>query len=512
MKISHIRLMNWKSFTDTGEVNFGQINVIVGRNNSGKSAILRALMLMQTERALTSNVRIGEPSASIIVKLKGDSLSSDLFKYFRSSGIRQDEAVLEMTLRATTGGSVASTQAGREIQVSADKYPATPIDPHEPDNFIYPYFSKRKVASFNQQVDRSSTNSVTETLTNLVAKVDRLASPDYVGEREYTELCRRVLGFRVGTYASQNGKQAGLSIGRFDHIAVEEMGEGVSSLLGLITDLCMADGHLFLIEEPENDIHPESLKALLDVIIEKSTNNQFIITTHSNIVTRYMGAAENSKLFVVESDFEAQKTPTSTIREVDGNPDSRIAVLRDLGYELSDFYLWDGWLILEESSAQTIIQYLIEWFVQRLMRVRIVSASGVDNVEPMLKEYRRLFLFAHLEPHYKERTWAIVDGDEAGTRVVASLKKELRSWPQDRFRTLGEENFEYYYPAQFRDEADAALALKDKGKKREAKRALVSKVDQWCKDSPDEAREAFEQSAAEVITILKEIDASLFEN
>jgi predicted ATP-dependent endonuclease of OLD family len=350
---------------------------------------------------------------------------------------------------------------------------------------------------------------VSEDLGNLVAKVDRLSALDYVGEKEYTDLCKRVLGFRIGTYAS-SGKQAGLSIGRFDHIAIEDMGEGVSSLLGLITDLCMADGHLFLIEELENDVHPESLKALLNVIIEKSEKNQFIITTHSNIVTRYLGAAEHSKLFVVESDFEPQKTPTSTIREVGSDPDARIAVLRDLGYELTDFYLWDGWLILEESSAQTVIQYLIEWFVPRLTRVRIVSASGVDNVEPMLKEYRRLFLFAHLEPHYKERTWAIVDGDDAGTRVVTSLKKDLKSWPQDRFRALSEKNFEYYYPPQFREEANAALTLTDKAKKKEAKRMLVNKVDQWCKDNPNEARADFEQSAAEVITILKEIDGSLF--
>ncbi|MFF3514801.1 ATP-dependent endonuclease [Streptomyces sp. NPDC002573] len=510
MKISRIRLTNWKSFADTGELEMDRINVIVGRNNSGKSAILRALMLMQTQGTSTSNVRLGAPYAAVKVTLTGDSLSDDLVRHFRSGTITQDEAVLTMTLGASPDGNTAFTQANRQFDVFGNNYSPPHIEPHEPRNFIYPYFSKRKVGSFNQQVDRNVTNAVNETLDNLVAKVDRLASPDYFGEKEYTELCRRVLGFRIGAYASTGGKQAGLSIGRFDHIALEEMGEGVSSLLGLITDLCMADGHLFLIEEPENDVHPESLKALLNVIIEKSAENQFIITTHSNIVTRYLGAAENSKLFVVESDFETQKTPTSNIREIDSDPDSRIAVLRDLGYELSDFYLWDGWLILEESSAQTVIQYLIEWFVQRLMRVRIVSASGVDNVEPMLKEYRRLFLFAHLEPHYKERTWAIVDGDDAGTRVVASLKKDLRSWPQDRFRALGEKNFEYYYPPQFRDEADAALALTDKAKKKEAKRVLVNKVDQWCKENPGEARAAFDQSAAEVIAILKEIDDSLF--
>jgi predicted ATPase len=506
-----MRLVNWKSFADTGDVELDKINVIVGRNNSGKSAVLRALMVMQATHFEMNNIRLGAPSTTMAVTFTSESLSEDLTRYYRMAAGEADQFTLSMTLSRQPPGVQAVQQVQRHIDLFGNRYSPPAIEAVEPNNFIYPYFSKRKVAGFSRQVDRNATNSVGETLGNLVSKIDRLASPDYVGEKEYSELCQRVLGFRIGTYASENGKQAGLSIGRFDHIPVEEMGEGVSSLLGLITNFCMADGHLFLIEELENDVHPESLKALLNVIIEKSDRNQFIITTHSNIVTRYLGAAEHSKLFVVESDFEPQKTPTSTIREVGSDPDARIAVLRDLGYELSDFYLWDGWLILEESSAQTIIQYLIEWFVPRLTRVRIVSASGVDNVEPMLKEYRRLFLFAHLEPHYKERTWAIVDGDEAGTRVITSLKKDLRSWPQDRFRALDEKNFEYYYPPQFRDEADAALALTDKVKKREAKRALVNKVDRWCKDNSDEAKEAFEQSAVEVIRILKEIDRSLFE-
>jgi hypothetical protein len=57
------------------------------------------------------------------------------------------------------------------------------------------------------------------------------------------------------------------------------MGEGIPHLLGLINDLCLAENKLFLIEEPENDIHPKALKRLLDLIIQKSQSNQFVIST-----------------------------------------------------------------------------------------------------------------------------------------------------------------------------------------------------------------------------------------
>jgi hypothetical protein len=84
---------------------------------------------------------------------------------------------------------------------------------------------------------------------------------------EYEELCKAMFGFRVSVHAAEDGRgqQAGIPVGSFGYIPIESMGEGVSSQFGLITDLCIADGNLFLIEEPEDDIHPEGLKALLNV-------------------------------------------------------------------------------------------------------------------------------------------------------------------------------------------------------------------------------------------------------
>jgi hypothetical protein len=307
---------------------------------------------------------------------------------------------------------------------------------------------------------------------------------DYVRSEEYTKLCHKVLGFRLSTYASQNGKQAGISIGRFDHIPIEAMGEGVSSQLGLITDLCMADGNLFLIEEPENDIHPESLKALLDVIVAKSANNQFIVTTHSNIVARYLGAAPHSKLFSVELDFAPGAVPTSVIREIEKTPAARIAALRQLGYELYDFDLWEGWLILEEASAERIIRdYLVQWFAPRLSRVRTLAAGGTSKVVPTFEDFRRLFLFTHLEPRYRERAWVIVDGDASGREVVEQLRKKYKDWPPEYFRTWDEADFEKYYPPRFSDKVAAALALSHEPK-REAKKRLFSEVKAWCDKSP----------------------------
>jgi hypothetical protein len=342
----------------------------------------------------------------------------------------------------------------------------------------------------------------------LVAKVDRLANPDYEHYDEYTELCNAVLGFRITAQPAAEGKQAGIPIGPHGFISIEAMGEGVSSQLSLITDLCMGNGNLFLIEEPENDIHPEGLKTLLNVIVEKSKTNQFIVSTHSNIVMRYLGAAPDSKVFEFDSTYKRNEIPTSVIWEVEPTPEARIQVLRRLGYELSDFDLWDGWLILEESSAEIIIRYLVPWFVPNLARVRTVAAGGTSKVEPTFEDFRRLFLFAHLELQYRGRAWVIVDGDAEGKKVAKALRGKYKDWPSDHFTTWDQPEFERYYPSRFADQVEEALA-KSHDDKPAAKKALLDDVKAWCKANEAEARAAFADSAAEVIEKLREIDEAL---
>ena len=339
----------------------------------------------------------------------------------------------------------------------------------------------------------------------------RLSNPDYMHAAEYDALCKALLGFRISVHAAEDGtgQQAGIPVGSFGYIPIESMGEGVSSQLGLITDLCMARGNLFLIEEPENDVHPEALKTLLNVIIDKSVTNQFIVSMHSNIVTRYLGAAADSKVFEFESTFMPNAIPSSTIREVEPTAEARISVLRRLGYELSDFDLWDGWLILEESSAEMIIRrYLIPWFVPQLSRIRTVSAGGTSKVEPIFEDFRRLFLFAHLEPQYRGKAWVVVDGDDEGRKVVAGLQGKYKDWPIDHFATWNQPDFEHYYPAPFAAQVDETLA-KNHREKPAAKKKLFDEVIAWCEANPEDAKAAFASSATKVIEKLREIDQAL---
>ena len=254
MWVSSIRIDNIKSFETSGTIRLDKkMNILLGANNSGKSTILRVLYLVQNAAILTpSDVRIGAPNASAAIKL--EDIDNPYVGGWIKSGL-----VPTIEVTGNRGGSlrtsmVAPNNAGRTNVT---------IPSREPDNFIYPYLSKRKVQGYRRQVNRNFLLEVSDTLIDLVPKVDQLANRYYTKHEEFEQACIGILGFPITTFHAEDndGKQIGIIVNDYDNIPLEAMGEGVPNLLGLIVNLCMAKNKLFLIEELENDIHPRALKS-----------------------------------------------------------------------------------------------------------------------------------------------------------------------------------------------------------------------------------------------------------
>jgi hypothetical protein len=294
------------------------------------------------------------------------------------------------------------------------------------------------------------------------------------------------------------------------------MGEGVPNILGLITDLCIAENKIFLIEEPENDIHPKALKELLNFIIEKSITNQFFISTHSNIVMKHLGGAGNSKIFNINNELNEPNKPNlfiSKVEEVSKNPETRRKVLEDLGYDFFDFGLWKAWLFLEESSAEYIIRdFLIPFYVPKLKyKLRTFSAHSLSEIPTKFEDFTKLMVFLHLEPLYKNKVWVFVDGGENEKEVISKLKTTYgkSGWDESHFSQFDKHDFESYYPERFQKEVSLVLSEPRKKIRQNKKQELFSKIKKWIKDYPELAKVEFETSAASIIQKLREIEQKI---
>ena len=505
MKITGIELSQIKSFDNVPMLDFSSsINVLIGPNNAGKSTILNSIFLLQRDGVLTANdITLGALTGIIGLYFTGGHAPT----------INENQQFEKVQIDLKTRQRRIVTKNGSTLNIGR-------IDEKEPNNLIYPYLSKRKVVQFVDAINEQNANSVFGNFTNLYSKIDRLVTPQFQpGNSQYVNACKDILGFEISTLAKGNGKQAVLFIHNLEHIPLTAMGEGVANILGLITDLCVAEERIFLIEEPENDIHPKALKALLNLIISKSESNQFFISTHSNIVMKHLGAIPDSKIFRVINDKKDKKRPNlklSTIQEVQNNPEERKKVLEDLGYDFFDYDLWKAWLFLEESSAEVLIRdYFIKWYTPKLKyQLRTFSAGSISKIQSKFDDFNRLFVFLHLEPTYKNKVWVYIDGGEKEAMIIKKMRDVYAKsgWNENNFNQFSEHDFEMFYPSRFQEGVQQAIGISDKQEKRTAKRELLERVKDWIKGNEQIAKEEFKESAKEVILILKAINKELNKN
>ncbi|HXJ02580.1 MAG TPA: AAA family ATPase, partial [Micropepsaceae bacterium] len=379
-----------------------------------------------------------------------------------------------------------------------------------PRHSIIPFLARRKAMEFDQNINSNNQDQVRGTFANLYSRIDLLATIGHPRHSEFQQAVCDIIGLQITTKASPKGKTAGFYLNQDHFVTLDRMGDGVTEMVGLILELCLERNKIFVLEEPETNLHPKGLKALLGMIRSSAANNQFIVATHSNIVVRELGSDDATKVFRVHRDEPDPLSP-SRVEEISKTPAARMALLRELGYEFADLDLHEGWLFLEEASAETIIRdVLIPNFTPDLEgRLRTFSAAGVSNVEPSVAEFQRLTTFVHLQPAYEGRLWIRVDGGPEGERVVAKLREKFRHLDVNSCTTFSNRDFEQFYPNEFEGRVTQVLQISGKYEKRAAKAQLLNEVISWTNSNGSHAKRAWEESAAEPIALLKLIEQTI---
>lgn len=493
MWINSIKIANVRCFKKQHLILSRQINIFAGTNNSGKSTLIKSFALPEYE-----NLFSGKDNRKNTLN---GSVTLDFKDLKTIPGIGRNDDVYVRMVGKREGDF---KNVGKIIFAH-----------REPDNLIYPLFSHRKVQNYSQAVNEDVSTSIDTNLSNLGAKLYKITNQYHPNSEYFNDNFRDILGFNITSIPSGGGQIAAKYLSDTDYIPVADMGDGVPMIAGFLINLAISENKLFIIEEPEHDLHPFALKKLLELIIDSSQKNQFMISTHSNIVLRELGQLEETKIFHVIAE-PSTEIPTSIVKTVD-TPEGRLELLSELGYEFYDDECFNAWLFLEESSAERIIRdHLIRWFTPDIFgKIRTYSCDSVSKVKKRFKDFNKVFAYLHLEPKYKNRAWVLIDGgaeESEETKVIAALRETYvinNGWNESNFGQFPKHNFEEYYPDHFKDKVKEVEEESDKGKKRELKSKLVEDVCSWIDGNEDKAKEEFETSAAEVIVKLKEIEEAL---
>jgi predicted ATP-dependent endonuclease of OLD family len=384
MKLQSLRLKNIRCFDDTGNLDLSpRLNIFVGRNNSGKSTLLKAISGLQINSFDGNDVRPCAPDASSYSEVTLIDVEPSRVFVFNRNNINSNTQKIVFTYKGAyesgNNSNLAFLGAGNRVFPEA-----------RPNHSVILFLAARKAQTFDQNGRKERTFSedvsltaqtrISGTLENLYSRVDLLSNYGHRQHNVFREAVERILVLQITTKASAARKKAGFYFDDEKFIPLDSMGDGVSETLALIVELCTERDKLFVLEEPEMNLHPSGLKALLELIRKSMEENQFFISTHSNVVLRELGGSDEAKIFQILRSEKEGNLP-SKVSEVERTARAHLEVLRDLGYEFLDYNLYEGWLLLEESSAETIInEILIPLFVPKLRGViRTYSTKGCNK-------------------------------------------------------------------------------------------------------------------------------------
>lgn len=471
----------------------------MGENNAGKSTLLKGVLALQGFPFSEEDVRPDADQAFHAITISGGYIA-------RHIGHLDTAIDADRFIYRSLRGVAPSTEGMAAIALDPNPWLLT----QRPFNTVVPFLARRKAQSFNQNVATAAQNAVDGTFLYLYSRIDLVATAGHPRHLEFQQALRDIVGVPITTRAAPNGKEAGFYFDQDHFVSLERMGDGVSEMVALIVELCLEKDKIFVLEEPETNLHPKGLRALLSMVRSSMEHNQFVVATHSNIVIRDLAFDERTKTFRIVR-TGAFATDPSVVSEVARDPITRSELLTELGYEFADMGLHEGWLFLEESSAERIISdVLIPMFLPDLEgRIRTFAAGGTGNLEPSFADFQRLTTYLHLQPIYQSKLWIRADGDASGKDAITKILGNFGYLSDAQCSCFTEDSFERYYPQEFEEEVSQTLGIADKQVRRRAKTALLLKVLQWTHDNPSEARDRWLSSAAEVLSFLEIIRRSL---
>lgn len=279
--LSKIEISNYRAFYESQTVPIavnngrpgGGLTVIVGANNSGKSTILDALLLLKQGAKVPREERHG--TDTVIIKLEDTD-----------GGVR--------TISNTDGGSQLSK---------------TGNCPFDDGSFEFAPSRRHWSPRFRGESDTSAFRQNSYTVGRPDGMDDRLGARlasinrDTAKKERFNSLLRGLLPtFNTWTVETDNNGDfiEYTTRGGASH-QTNRFGDGLISLFRIVAHLVETDAScILLVDEPELSLHPQAQRALAHLLSEASSTRQVIISTHSPHFVRWQDIEAGAKIVRVQ--------------------------------------------------------------------------------------------------------------------------------------------------------------------------------------------------------------------
>jgi len=465
MKIKSITLNNYLSFGKEQIIDdIGNINFLIGKNNEGKTNILKALRLFfgrwkeprQSENIneLTKKMFFKENIENeIIIEVEFSLESEDKNSFFvgdidnslRMLGLNLDNFFAGIKIKVENNqlffssyiltsnktmffdNSIAnkylflSSNDGAKIYYRNERA-------RENGNFIEKFIDKiynkspfilmpsiRKISNlkYNKQEklnpDCSNLGVILHSLDNTKGTPTKI--------RSIREACKGILSFKEFEIKNPMGDDGitEIYINEEDlNLRLDELGAGTEAILKIISVLEEYPTSIVGIEEPEVHLHSDAQRILLNFLKKHySSKRQIFITTHSPIFT---SISEESRTYLISQD-DKKYTKVKNIQNWSGLKQ----IKSHLGCRNIDLFFYDYLLFVEGDSEELAFQNLLNSKGLNCQEsgVYVVNLKS-DKKLKNLKEFMKYIKDSGLKP------FIVLDGDDNPKEKESDIKQTLK--------------------------------------------------------------------------------------
>lgn len=424
-------ICNFRSFDDNGVIleNPKKINIIIGKNNSGKSNVLRFLQLLNFHikdlskfpSDLKNQFRRNGRQTNILIKVKGENLICDKGKvsfpngfykhldsyFYVNYNIISQKATLPEIIHNLSVNELIFLQkkyaSGSKqhfiaaIEEELDRYLKIKIHDYFHDLIYIPHLRVIQ-EGHNFGDSNSSING-----SNIISKMFQMQNPVIGDEssRKKFDLIRSFVRDLVNKPELEieipHTKESIVLTIDDNRLPLESFGTGIHQLVLLCSALVIHENSIVCIEEPEIHLHPELQRKFISFL--NKTKNTYYITTHSNI---FLDSRFETSVYHVQNDGIKSSIFHATRNEKTFN------ILNDLGYQSSDILQANGVIWVEGPSDRTYItkwlslvspdlieglHYIIMFYGGRLLaQLSFENEKIVNDLIPLLRLNRNAFV------------------------------------------------------------------------------------------------------------------------
>lgn len=404
MHIQKLRILNYKSFRDSGFIEFGPgFNVIVGQNNSGKTALLEALRLHLGEDKphKRKDIPAGHPidhqshfEFDLIVT--GDELVDSLVRTQglperqRLESVKRQYPVESLngttevccTLTTNCGGpwvdrhvnygnpTFTLTASGKMLTediVNGDTDVFRQF--HKQDggaltnivfgglnSFFYAFKAERmNIGTYhlaNEEILQPNAANLPAVLANMFSSKPGAYASFTNAVSEILPSIQLVQSRNIGNQYRIFIQNRGADPNRADLAnGLEDCGAGVGQVLAILYVAMTMPPSVIMIDEPNSFLHPGAAKKLLQILSQYK--HQYIISTHSSDI---IASVDPDTLHLVQWDDGESKVKTL---DRSNQNDLRL-VLSEVGVGLSDIFATDRVIWVEGKTEEICFPLLVK--------------------------------------------------------------------------------------------------------------------------------------------------------